>query len=65
MSHLGHVDDHRSDDDAGIVYHAACGDWHWRCYLCEPIVRSPHLPDKNTAGLSFLDHINEVHEGST
>lgn len=56
-----HADSRAESDDIGIVYHAACGDYHWRCYLCQPARRGPHIPSMSDARRSFAAHALSAH----
>lgn len=51
----------READDAGIVYRAQCGDFHWRCYDCTPSVRSDHFATQADAVASFEAHQRKEH----
>lgn len=60
---LVHADAMREHDDVALVYRAACGDFHWRCYECEPTRRSGHHPSLESARDDLAVHLGVDHKG--
>lgn len=67
---MKHADAAREPDDVGLVYQAACGGHHWRCYLCPPTPRthgglgprrSGHHDSLQSAAEAFNEHVRAQH----